>query len=203
VIVVMLDIDGVLVDGRPGDGTAWHTDLEADLGISPKALHEAFFAPFWKDIVTGKAEMMPRLEAALSMMKAPVPAEILRDYWYENDSRIMHDVADWVRKVRAEGVQVFLCSNQEVGRANYLLDRLLIGEMVSGIVYSAAIGAAKPDPMFFERARQGFPTATPLLIDDSLSNVTAARTAGWRAIHFRNSADLPAPGDPVWEVNPR
>lgn len=202
-IVVMLDIDGVLIDGRPEDGAAWHTDLEADLGVSVQALQDTFFGPFWQDIVIGKTEMMPRLEAALAMIDAPVSASALRDYWYESDSRIVPEVADWARAIRAEGVQVFLCSNQEVGRAYYLLNRLALGEFVSGIVYSGAIGAAKPDPVFFRRAAQGFPAATPLLIDDVPENVEGARQAGWRAIHYRDPSDLPAADDPIWEPIPR
>ena len=202
-IVVMLDVDGVLIDGRPEDGAAWDTDLEADLGVSPKALQEAFFAPFWNDIVTGKAEMMPRLAAAMAMLNAPVSAEALRDYWYDSDSRIVPEVADWVRAVRSEGIQVFLCTNQEVGRANYLLDHLSLGEIVSGMIYSAAIGAAKPAPQFFLRAGEAFPGATPLLIDDDPANVDAARRAGWRAVHYRGVSDLPAQDDPIWRVSPR
>jgi putative hydrolase of the HAD superfamily len=202
-IVVMLDIDGVLVDGRPEDGAAWHTDLEADLGISPATLQKVFFEPFWHDIVTGKTEMMPRLEAALSMIGAPVSAAALRDYWYDTDSRIVPEVADWARAVRAEGIQVLLCTNQEIGRANFLLDRLSLGDIVSGIVYSAAIGAAKPDPEFFRRAGRAIPDATPLLIDDDPANVDEARKAGWRAIHYRGLEDLPARSDPIWKVIPR
>lgn len=202
-IVVMLDIDGVLVDGRPEDGAAWHTDLAADLGVSPQDLQDAFFTPYWPDIIIGKTEMMPRLELALAQIGASVSAEALRDYWFDSDSRIIPEVADWTRAVRAEGVQVFLCSNQEIGRANYLLNCLSLGDLVTGIVYSAAIGAAKPDPKFFKRAAAGFPEATPLLIDDIAENVDGARAAGWRAIHYRDARDLPDPRDPIWRVNPR
>lgn len=202
-MVVMLDIDGVIIDGRPEDGAVWHTDLEADLGISPQALQDAFFVPFWRDIITGRVEMMPRLAAALAMIEAPVTAEALRDYWYDSDSRLVPEVVDWARAVRAEGVEVFLCSNQEVGRAHFLLDRLSLGEIVSGIVYSGAIGAAKPDREFFRRAAQGFSGATPLLIDDTLQNVEGARRSGWQAIHYRDPSDLPAPDDPIRKVSPR
>src|SRR5262249_22970093 len=31
---LMLDVDGVLVDGRPEDGRHWHTSIEEDLGLS-------------------------------------------------------------------------------------------------------------------------------------------------------------------------
>ena len=61
---LMLDVDGVLVDGRPEDGRHWQTSLEADLGLSPAALREHFFAPYWDEIVTGRVGLMAPLHAA-------------------------------------------------------------------------------------------------------------------------------------------
>lgn len=199
----MLDIDGVLIDGRPEDGKPWQTGLETDLGIAPDDLQRAFFDPFWSDIETGKADLMTRLEAALAMIGAPVSARAVRDYWYRADSRIVPEVADWLRSVRAAGTEVFLCTNQEAGRAHHVLGALGLGSQVTGIVYSAALGAAKPDPAFFDRARAACLSGTPLLIDDGPENVQAARAAGWQAIHYRQPSDLPALDDPVWRITRR
>lgn len=41
--VLMMDVDGVLVSGRPTDGRHLFTELEADLGLSPDRLRETFF----------------------------------------------------------------------------------------------------------------------------------------------------------------
>ncbi len=41
---VMLDVDGVLVDGRPSDGRHWAASLEADLGLSFAVLQDAFLS---------------------------------------------------------------------------------------------------------------------------------------------------------------
>ena len=37
---LMVDVDGVLVDGRPKDRRVWHTSAEEDLGFGPDTLHE-------------------------------------------------------------------------------------------------------------------------------------------------------------------
>ena len=60
----MLDVDGVLLRGRPADGLPWATGLEADLGVSPAALHASFFAVHWAEIVVGRAGLMERLRPA-------------------------------------------------------------------------------------------------------------------------------------------
>jgi putative hydrolase of the HAD superfamily len=61
----MIDVDGVLVDGRPEDGRHWQTSIEDDLGFSSGTLHEQFFAPQWEDIVLGRAGMMEHLTTAM------------------------------------------------------------------------------------------------------------------------------------------
>jgi putative hydrolase of the HAD superfamily len=57
---LMVDVDGVLVDGRPEDGLHWQTSMEEDFGFTPDKLHRAFFAPHWEDIVLGRAALMER-----------------------------------------------------------------------------------------------------------------------------------------------
>ena len=52
---IMLDVDGVLVRGRPQDGAHLFTDFESDLGIPLELLQREFFASRWSAIVTGKA----------------------------------------------------------------------------------------------------------------------------------------------------
>jgi hypothetical protein len=37
---LLVDVDGVLVDGRPEDGLHWQTSLNEDLGFTADALHQ-------------------------------------------------------------------------------------------------------------------------------------------------------------------
>ena len=55
---LMVDVDGVLIDGRPEDGRQWQASVEEDLGFPSDALHEQFFAPHWENIVLGRAGLM-------------------------------------------------------------------------------------------------------------------------------------------------
>ena len=57
----MVDVDGVLVTGRPQDGGHWQAGLADDLGIDADALNRHFFRPHWQAIVTGQAELRPWL----------------------------------------------------------------------------------------------------------------------------------------------
>jgi putative hydrolase of the HAD superfamily len=61
----MVDVDGVLVDGRPEDGRHWQTSIADALGIDAATLHEQFFVPYWEDIVLGRVGLMEHLTTAL------------------------------------------------------------------------------------------------------------------------------------------
>lgn len=184
---IMMDVDGVLVAGRPHDGAHLFTDLEKDLGIPLEELQREFFAPRWPAIVTGQKPLLTELAEVLAQIAPLVSAETLMDYWFRNDSRIDTRVLQSMDELRARGDRVFLATNQEHLRADYLMKNMGLAEHVDGIFYSAAIGHRKPSPVFFARAAEGagVPAEHIVLVDDTEENVLAAREAGWRAVHWK------------------
>lgn len=191
---IMLDVDGVLIDGRPKDGKNWSSSLHEDLGIDPSVLVEKFFMKSWTDIVTGKRDLLPALSAVLDEMAVKVTAQELVKYWFEMDSRIVEPVLRDCRAARESGISIFLATNQEHLRARYLMETLDLREEVDGIIYSAQIGLRKPQAGFFEHAVgvSGFRPEDLLLVDDTHANVLAAVEAGWRAVHWTEGARLSA-----------
>ena len=189
---LMLDVDGVLIRGRPEDGQPWSTTLATDLGIDPTRLQTAFFRPFWSQIVTGKRGLAETLAGCLPRIGAKVTAEDFIAYWFARDVRLDTGVLEDIAQLRAKGLRVVLCTNQDHLRAAYLMHHLGLRDHVDGIIYSAAIGARKPDPAFFNaaRAQTGQPPEALLLIDDTRANITAARKAGWRACLWQGDKRL-------------
>jgi putative hydrolase of the HAD superfamily len=191
---IMLDVDGVLVRGRPADGLHFSTDLENDLGVAFAALQLAFFKPHWAEIVIGRRPLRPTLDEALTRLGASVTADALVHYWFENDSRIEQQVLSAIGAHRSRGGRVFLATNQEHMRASYLMDDLGLSEHTDGIIYSAAIGHRKPSPEFYAlaTARSECMRSDILLVDDTLENVEAARAFGWGAVHWQDGMDAAA-----------
>lgn len=197
---VLVDVDGVLVTGRPEDGLHWSHDLERDLGIPPELLQRRFFARYWTDIVTGRAELRERLAPVLAEIAPAVSSEALLEYWFARDARLEKTLLQDIATLRRDGLIAALASNQEHLRARYLSERLGLAAHVDHFYYSAAIGARKPDSAFYRHIEQslGEPPETLLLIDDTVENVRAARQAGWRAVHWTAAGCL---GDIVAEVS--
>ena len=183
---IMMDVDGVLVTGRPQDGAHLFTDLEKDLGIPLETLQREFFKPRWADIVTGRKALLPELANVLEIIAPTVTPERLIDYWFFNDSRIDMAVLDAMRMLRQQGHHVYLATNQEHLRASYLMNIMGLAEEVDGIFYSAALGHRKPELEFYSKITEqlGLEKSEIILMDDTEQNVLSAREFGWESVHW-------------------
>jgi putative hydrolase of the HAD superfamily len=186
---LMVDVDGVLVDGRPEDGRHWSTGLERDLGLKAEVLQREFFQVHWDDIVLGREALEERLRPVLAKVAPRLTPETLIAYWFEQDSRIVQPLLSELILIRADGLPVFLATNQEHLRAKYLMQDLGLAKFVDGIFYSAQLGVKKPDRAFFEGvcSSTGFDPSEVVMIDDSLQNVEAASEAGLRAVRWTHT----------------
>lgn len=183
---LMVDVDGVLVDGRPQDGRHWQTSLEEDFGFTSDTLNAELFIPYWENIIIGRGRLMEHLETALQKIAPHVSPAAFVSYWFAMDSRLVKPLVQELSLLRSSGIRVYLATNQEHLRAAYLLETLGLAEHVDGIFYSARLGAKKPDSEFFAKvqAAVGLFGEEILLIDDSGQNIDAARRAGWQALHW-------------------
>ena len=190
--VLMVDVDGVLVHGRPADGRPVFSELKRDLGLSLERLRAEFFNRHWEAIVTGREPMMPRLAAVLGQIAPHISAEQLVAYWMHNDSRMLPEDVAALDEARAAGLRVYLATNQEHIRAAYLMGEMGLGAHVDGIAYSAALGTRKPEADFYRlaAAQVGALSGEIGFVDDVAENVAAARRVGWRAVQFTGAETL-------------
>lgn len=188
----MLDVDGVLIDGRPCDGASWATSLREDLGVDPAGLQQHFFKPFWKQVVTGQLDIRDVLDQCLPRLGDGITTEQFMQYWFKNDARLDESVLADCMALRNRGLRVFLATNQEHQRAKYIMSTLKLADYVDSIVYSADIGAAKPDPAFFNAAvtKTQQQPHEHILIDDTRENVKAAIAAGWSGYFWDGRQNL-------------
>ena len=106
---------------------------------------------------------------------------------------IDRELLDTVDAWRGKGRPAFLATVQEHRRARYLMETLGLSRHFDAMLYSAELGAAKPDRRFFERAHARLPAASPddvIFLDAYMPNVEAANAFGWRARHYAAVADL-------------
>ncbi|MDK4731800.1 HAD-IA family hydrolase [Rhizobium sp. CNPSo 3490] len=190
--VLMVDVDGVLIHGRPADGLPHFTYLERDLGLRPDLLQQEFFQVHWGAIIIGREALEPTLAGVLAKIAPHLSAAALIDYWFENDSRLDRNLLADLAALRRSGITLFLATNQEHRRAHYLMEELGLCAHFDDIIYSAALGHSKPSPDFFRMAteRAGVLAAEIAFIDDMAANVETARQFGWNAAQWTAGATL-------------
>lgn len=192
-LVYAFDVDGVVICGRPTDGKPWATDLETDTGVSLPALREHFFEVYWRDLVVGRADLIPALDAALNSMGAPIDAQALQDYWFRQDSKVNAPAIAMIKDLRNAGKRVVLATNQDQSRARYLMDDLNLKAHVDAVYASGDLGVAKPDAAFFNHitAVENVTPTDIMLLDDRIKNIDAAAALGWQTHHVTTPLDLP------------
>jgi putative hydrolase of the HAD superfamily len=186
---LMVDVDGVVVRASVGE---WAANMEADLGFSRQAFQQHFFTPHWNDVVLGRARLHERLGPVLAEHAPHLTSHQLAAYWFERDAELDMSLLADLATLRATGVQLHLATIQEHERAAYLWTSLGLRDHFDAMHYAADIGWKKTDAEFYRvvEARTGLSGQDLLLLDDTATNIEAARAAGWRGALWDGTARL-------------
>lgn len=190
---ILFDLDGVIIRGFHAKAERtyrWDQNLERDLGIAPKDLTEHFFEPEFDDVLRGKKPLKDSLQKALSALGHGDKTDELIVYWMTHDSNLDHEVIDIVKALRSRAIPLYLATNQEHIRAEYLWNTLKFKDYFQEIFYSAKIGHKKPEAAYFHTINDRIGAENILFFDDREDNIKAAHAAGWDAVVFNDLSDL-------------
>lgn len=194
---VLFDVDGVLIHGyhaKPEKVVPWDKDLLADMGVDPDQFRKEFiFDIFVKKVIVGQMSLLEALDRTLPRLGYRGPAMAFAGYWLMKDSKVNEPLIDVVRKLKARGdVRLYIATNQEHMRAQYLWQTLKFGEVFEDIFHSARVGATKPHKPYYEWVsnRIGLQAEPPLFFDDSDPVIKAARDHGWEAVQVDDITDV-------------
>lgn len=186
---VLLDADGVVQTLPDMRRAAAAVEL---VGDRADELLDALFAAEGPTL-RGDGDFLPELSRILLEHGITSdPVELYGVLW--NAVEPSREVLSLVASLRAAGYGVHLGTNQHRERATYM--RTVLGYDAAFDVgcYSCELGAAKPSPAFFAGAVAliGAAAEEVLFVDDSLANVSAARSAGLAAEHWDLTRGLPS-----------
>lgn len=107
------------------------------------------------------------------------------------EAEVMPGVIDFVKKVRAAGIQTALCSASKNALA--VLEALGISELFDTVVTGADIRRSKPDPEIFllGASRLGVPPFHCMVFEDAVSGIEAALRAGMKCVGVGTAENLP------------
>jgi phosphoglycolate phosphatase len=182
---ILCDLDGTLVDSAPDLAGALNRLLAAAgreplaqaavrrfIGDGTRRLVERGFA------ATGAALAAPELDDALARFMADYTAHAT------DSTRPYPGVIETLRRLRAEGTVLGLCTNKPEGATRIMLDALGLAAFFSGISAGDSCATRKPDPGHVRDAlaRIEADPARTVMVGDSEHDVAAARAAGLKTI---------------------
>lgn len=194
---ILFDVDGVVIHSLfhqdPTRQRVWSQHIEMDFGISRDSFNE-FFRLNYAEIVTGKTSIVTAMDAFLPTIGADhINSLDLLEYWFKNDTPVNRQLLDGIKQLKQKAdVKVYLATNQEHLRAFYLWHDLKLSHIFDDMFYAARLGAAKPDPSFFQKVDHllGPQSEAPLFFDDGQKNVDAGIAQGWDSVLFETEADF-------------
>lgn len=180
---VLFDCDGVLQFAKDG----WFARLEELSQEFDFPLLEEMWAAEWPAL-RGEETLHDGIARLVRDRGLPPGhVDLIVPLW--NNMRV--DEAAWqiVRDVRAAGTPAYLATNQHTYRRDLMLD-LGYADLVDGTFFSCDVGAAKPDPAYFETVltHLGLPAPRVVFVDDVEVNVEAAASLGIRAVRHEPTA---------------
>lgn len=195
---VFFDVDGVLVHGYHAQPDMqqqrWNKNLQADLGIDPERFQKEFiYDIFIKKVIIGEVSLIDALQRRLPAMGYTGSPMTMMNYWLSHDSALNQPVLDVVRHLKARSdLHLYIATNQEHLRANWLWSHLRFSELFEDIFYSGRIGVMKPQRAYFDFITQriGPQSEPPLFFDDTPKVIDGARAAGWEAVLFNSIDDV-------------
>ncbi|MEY2473730.1 MAG: putative hydrolase of the superfamily [Actinomycetota bacterium] len=189
-VVIALDVDGVLIDPTRGGAGHWLEVVGPRFGVTADDM-APFFRGAFRDVTSGRRTVEDAL--ADHFASRGVDHLAFLDAWLDEDAHPNDEVVKAAEEWARRGVAIVLATTQEHRRVDRL--RALFGDrlQLADVLYSADLGAAKPDPEFFRRADARLGGRRVVFVDDMVANVEAARVHGWTAVHYpaeRNWRDV-------------
>ena len=180
--VALLDIDGVIRDYEPP------TSVEARWRLAPGAIAAAAFEPtLLRRLTTGaltRVSWVREIGERVGSQQAAVE-------WASRPGLVDRAVIAVIDDLRSTGCRVVLFSNgsDELAAELAALD---VPRHVDGVVNSAELGLAKPDPAAFAAACElvGSDPRCTAFVDDSQANVDAAARVGMTAHRYTDVDSL-------------
>lgn len=189
----VFDLDGVVRDFGPGDAAP---AIEAALGLpAGHVAATAFRSDLLLPTITGQQGFDQWYAAICNALEevVPEPAHVRKHMtlWREHRGTAVGETVERLRTLRSDRHRTYVFTNG-TDLVPHELELLGIARLFDGVLNSADLGVAKPDPHAYAAAHavieadlgRGLGHEEVWFTDDRAENVTAAREFGWVAELF-------------------
>lgn len=177
--VMLLDADGVVIRPRH---KYFSEKFSEEYGVPIDDIIP-FFKDEYKRAAIGEVDIREVLPPYLEKWGWKGTVEDFLQYWYEGERDIDKRVMEVVRDLRQKGAKVYLASDNEAGRARYLMKEVGLQDNFDGGFFSSSLGVTKSQPEFFEKVASELQVKPDQIAywDDDPKNADVARKVGINA----------------------
>jgi putative hydrolase of the HAD superfamily len=171
---ILLDFDGVISPGR------FFSDIYAEkYGVDARSM-DPFFDNMAVTAVVGRGDLKDQLTSVLKDWKWEGNVDELIDYWLKVDSDVDPRFIPLVEKLKEKGYKVYLATDQEQRRSDFIWNERKLNEWLDGKFVSCEIGHSKKEGEFFTYIvnQLGLKPDEILFFDDSEKKVNVAKSSG-------------------------
>ena len=170
----MFDLDGTLIDTRPGVRAAIAAAFREVTGSAPSSETANLSLPL--------DEMIRGIDPAASASRRRLLSEAFRRHYDSADWRSAHvyqGAEESVRALRAGGIRVFVVTNKRTSAAERLLVHFGLAQHFEAIIGQAETGDPVPKSVLLAQCLDGaaLDAATTVVIGDSDQDAAAARSS--------------------------
>jgi putative hydrolase of the HAD superfamily len=172
--VALFDVDGVL--NRPKEFFSQRYAREH--GIDPEKL-ETFFDDSFEQASLGKRDLLEVIVEQKALWQWDQDPQLLLDDWFAAENASDHELLAVVARAKASGIEVYLATQQEAHRAQFIRDVMYPG-LFDGAFMTCELGVPKHDPAFYQAILDQLDAAPESIIyfDDRQNLVDLSRTLG-------------------------
>jgi 2-haloacid dehalogenase len=185
---IIFDFGGVLINWDPHK--LFNKYFDNDTKAIDRFLAEINFS-VWN---LSQDKGYPFAQAVIDLStQFPQYAHLIRAYdeeWEESITGIIPETAEILYRLKSAGYRLFGLTNWSAEKFSIVRQKYKVFDLFEDIMVSGKVKLIKPDPAIFRLFLQKIHRQPEecLLVDDSLQNIEAAHTLGFKTIHFTSPA---------------
>ena len=181
-------INSLIIDG---DGVAILRDkrfsdrLASEYGIM-RDKTAPFFSDVFRDCTIGKKDLKKELERYYRSWGWKGTVDELLHFWFSKEGSHNKEMLAILTKLRSSGIKVYLATDNEKYRTDYIVNEFGYGKYFDSVFSSAYIGFRKEDAGFWEHLTiyKGVIPSETLVWDDEQENLDMSCKHGFTAERF-------------------
>lgn len=185
--ILLVDADGVALKKQ----SYFSKKISKEHNV-PMDKMNPFYNNEFRKAQRGQADLKAELIQYLPEWNWDKTVDEFVSYWFNTDAHPDEKVFTHIQHLRDAGMKVYLASDQERYRAEYMQLTLDFDNRLDGCFFSYKLGCKKSEPAFFEQVIKELDVDPKQIIflDDDQTNVDVAAEFGIDARHYTSLDDL-------------